>query len=1293
MKRVISFILAIVMVFLTIPPVSFAAQAADFETELRNKGFTESYIPALIALHNAHPKWQFEALKVGESFSTAVANERKHGSKTPGHNQQRIQNYSGNNGKGYYCECSYCKKNGEYVVQEKPNWVSASEYAVSYYLDPRNFLNEEYIFQFESTAYNSAHTQTGVEYILSGTWMYNANITYKDANGNTLTYKNSSGNTVKYSQAIMEAAKNSKMSAYYLASKIVQEVGGTSATAGGASGTSTTYPGIYNYYNINAFTGAADGLKWAAVTGNSWVTNTTCRVRSGPSTDTTELVMLPSGTTVTYISTTEKQPDGYKWINVTVTYGGKTYNGYIREDLLTYKSTASYNRPWTNPYLSIYNGAQWIADNFKTQFTGYLQKFNVNPASGSSMHMNEYMTNVQGAASEAAKTYKAYKNANLLSESIVFTIPVYTDMPVGNLSTPKISSLSNEANGVKISWNTVAGAEKYRVLRKTGNGNWEKLNDTLSNTYVDTTVKSGTRYTYTVCCVSSDSKTVTSAYNEAGKSITYLSAPIISSISADNAGTIISWGKVTGAENYKVFRKVSGGSWTAIGTTTSTSFTDKTATKGTNYSYTVRCISKDGNSYTSGYNTVGKSFTAVSAPVISSLGNINTGVQINWGKVTGAEKYRVYRKTSSTGWVGITDTTSTSFVDTTAKSGTKYIYTVRCVTADGKTYASGYDATGKSITYLSAPQLISVNAETAGNLVKWNAVTGAENYRVFRKVGNGSWMAIGTTTSTSFTDKTAVKGTKYTYTVRCVTKNGSSYTSGYDTAGLSFASLATPVISSLANNNSGVQITWGKVAGGERYRVYRKTSSTGWVGVTDTTSTSFVDTTAKSGTKYIYTVRCVTADGKTFASGYDATGKSITYLSAPKLTSVNAEIAGTLIKWNAVTGAENYRVFRKVGNGSWMAIGTTTSTSFTDKTAVKGTKYTYTVRCVNKNGSSYTSAYDTVGLSFTALGTPSITSLSNETNGVKIVWGQISGAEKYRVYRKTSTTGWVGITDTTSTSFVDTTAKSGTKYTYTVRCVTADGKTYASGYDASGKSITYISAPNLTSVSASNEGVQIKWGAVTGAQNYKVFRKTENGGWTVIGTTAYTNFTDLTAIKGTTYSYTVRCVSKNGSSYTSSYDNTGKSVTAVATVSAKNDMVRVAETQLGNIGGKKFWSWAGYSSRVPWCNIFITWCANELGYYQKGRMPLYWDPRDTMAWFKERELYKNSSYVPKAGDLVFFDEPYMDRRPYHIGLVEKYENGMVYTIEGNSDDSVKRRSYEHNSPHIYGYATPDYGHN
>jgi fibronectin type 3 domain-containing protein len=244
------------------------------------------------------------------------------------------------------------------------------------------------------------------------------------------------------------------------------------------------------------------------------------------------------------------------------------------------------------------------------------------------------------------------------------------------------------------------------------------------------------------------------------------------------------------------------------------------------------------------------------------------------------------------------------------------------------------------VKFVASPTLSKVENVNGGVKVTWKAVSGAVRYRVYHKTASGKWELLGNTTGTSFTDKKVSGGTTYTYTVRCVTADNRSFTSGYNSKGLSIKYIASPELSSVSNAAKGVTVKWSASKGAEKYRVYRKTGSSGWTKLYDTTSTSYTDTSAQSGTTYYYTVRCITANGKSTTSNYNSKGLSIKHIAAPKLSSVSNVAKGVTVKWSASKGAEKYRVYRKTGSSGWTKLADTTSTSYTDKTAKAGTTYT-----------------------------------------------------------------------------------------------------------------------------------------------------------------------------------------------------------------------------------------------------------------------------------------------------------------------------------------------------------------
>ena len=136
-------------------------------------------------------------------------------------------------------------------------------------------------------------------------------------------------------------------------------------------------------------------------------------------------------------------------------------------------------------------------------------------------------------------------------------------------------------------------------------------------------------------------------------------------------------------------------------------------------------------------------------------------------------------------------------------------------------------------------------------------------------------------------------------------------------------------------------------------------------------------------------------------------------------------------------------------------------------------------------------------------------------------------------------------------------------------------------------------------------------------------------------------------------------------------------------------IVEVALTQLGNEGGQPYWSWYGFDGRVEWCACFVSWCADQCGYIESGIIPKFAGCVDGANWFKGNGQWQDRSYEPSAGDIIFFDWE-GDGETDHVGIVEKCENGVVYTIEGNSGDACRQKQYAVGSSVIYGYGIPAY---
>lgn len=715
-KKIYSAILAICVLITTLaalPSNSFAKSYAD---QLRSKGFPESYINDLVSLHNKYPKWDFQPLKTGLNFTAAAKAER-----SP-HSKQLIQRQSSLSS-AYYCSCSSCKKNGKYIPQEGSSWYSASQNAVMHYMDPRNFLDEKHIFQFESTAYNAVQTKAGVETILSPTWMHNSLIHYVTTNGESSKYYNSK---TKYSDAILAAAKKSGMSAYYLASKIVQEVGGAKPIAGGASGQCAPFYGIYNYYNIGAYSGAMDGLEWAAgylrlnenaTIYSDYKNGKPCGKKTGAKAGQYMVWRANAGD---YFRVRLYKDDGGRY-----TTG---ISGYVEKSACRTKYF-NYGRPWTNPYKAIYYGATYIAAGFsKTQNTGYLQKFNVAPGTAEK-HSHEYMANVQAAAAESVTTYNAYKAAKILNGAKTFIIPIYSHMPASTADVSHISTSGTTTTPTTTKPSTTAAAKNQVTgltltdrTRTSLTYKWNKISG-ASKYYIDITNKTkGTHFSKTVTGTGSTLNNLTDTEEYAVRVRAYVKGKYgpysvyntkhclpgkvngakLKSRSA--ASVTLQWSKKPGADGYYIYRYDSKTKKTTKVATIKGNKTTGTVKKlkaNTAYTFQVAAYTVDSKTKIGAKSGKVSTRTLPAKPVITSATSPKSKkIAVKWNKVS-CSGYQVQYSTTKNFKQNFLDfkvsNKSTSTTISTYRAKTTYYVRIRAYRTEGKKKIYSPWSAGKAV--------------------------------------------------------------------------------------------------------------------------------------------------------------------------------------------------------------------------------------------------------------------------------------------------------------------------------------------------------------------------------------------------------------------------------------------------------------------------------------------------------------------------------------------------------------------------------------------------------------------
>lgn len=483
------------------------------------------------------------------------------------------------------------------------------------------------------------------------------------------------------------------------------------------------------------------------------------------------------------------------------------------------------------------------------------------------------------------------------------------------IAPPAISNLQNLENGILLQWKVTAGVSGYNIYRKISLSDaWTQI-DSVSdgdiNRYTDKNVSCGTTYYYAVTSYVGDNAYDTYVTTE---SVNYRTGP---GTSYAKAGTLESGVQVKVDPSYK--KTADGYTWYKI------------HYSGSDYYVASQYLKKQSSA--SGSTTLQesekssyKSIMYLTQVTLTKSENTADGVKISWNKVKGASEYYVYRKGSDGKYtrLGKSSGNTLNYTDKTAESGSTYTYTVRAVSGDS---IGTYKSTS-TIYCLAYPVISSVSNVQNGIHISWNKVKGASEYYLYRKSSDGVYSRLASVSEStlSYTDKKAVNGEKYVYTLRAVNKN--TISAYHSLKGI--VCLSVPVLDKAASKQDGMHISWKSVKGADAYYIYRKTGSGSWqrIGTTNKgTAVSYTDGSAIGGVTYSYTVR---ACKDSFLSGYDSKGlvqrysqSLVNYKTIEKVnyrtgagTSYN--IGGTFNKGTAVKVVANYSV--KADGYTWYKI-------------------------------------------------------------------------------------------------------------------------------------------------------------------------------------------------------------------------------------------------------------------------------------------------------------------------------------------------------------------------------------
>ena len=672
--------------------------------------------------------------------------------------------------------------------------------------------------------------------------------------------------------------------------------------------------------------------------------------------------------------------------------------------------------------------------------------------------------------------------------------------------------------------------------------------------------------------------------------------------------------------------------------------------------------------------------------------------KISWNAVNGADKYWVYRSVDGETFDYYARTDKPSFTDGSTSIGTTYYYAVKAVAVLGGRDVSSGRSTAQSIQCRPAAPSVSIYRASGKPQLKWNAVSGAAKYWVYRSTDGVNFKYYDSTAKTSYTNTSALLGTKYHYRVKAVAVvNGKNVASAYNGTKSLFTTPAAPGVS-IYRVNGKPQLKWSAVTGAAKYWIYRSTDGVNFKYYDSTTGTSYTNCIAASGTEYYYKVKAAAVvNGKDVASDFSNTKSLFTTPAAPSV-SITTSKGKPKLTWKAVKGADKYWIYRSTDGKNFKYYNETDEAGYTNYSTNIGTTYYYKVRAVKTiDGNDHKSDFSAVR-SIQCRPAAVNLSISRSYGKPKLTWDAVADADKYWIYRSTDGKNFKYYDTTTKTSYINSGAAFNTIYCYKVKAVkVVNGRNVVSGSGSAKSVITALAKPSV-SITTSDGKPYISWDAVDGATGYYVFRSTDGKNYSVLGYTTRTNYTNTASNAGTTYYYKVKADNLNTkTAICANSDKTAEKLVEQAKSwlgckESDGSNEEIIDTYNGHepvARGLKL----GYKD--PWCAAFVSACAIKTG--MTDIIPTECGCGTMVKLFKKLGAWdENDGRIPNVGDIIFFDwddSGYGDNDgfPGHVGIVEKVSGTQITVIDGNNkNDAVERRTVQINGRFIRGYGVPKY---
>ena len=535
-------------------------------------------------------------------------------------------------------------------------------------------------------------------------------------------------------------------------------------------------------------------------------------------------------------------------------------------------------------------------------------------------------------------------------------------------------------------------------------------------------------------------------------------------------------------------------------------------------------------------------------PVISYTQSRSDGtIKVKWKKVSDATSYEIYRKEkNSSAAVLIGSTTETSFIDKKATVGTKYYYQVKAIYSNGVEGKISDSVAGRA---LKKTELKYVKSKSSKKMeISWKKVSNASGYYVYRRnesTGKYEQIAkIESGTTTTYIDKVEKNNTKYKYKVQAYNVINGVEGVGAASEVKAARTIAKVSIKSVAaTNDKTLEISWKKVDGATGYIVSRSTKqNSGFKEIATVKSgktTSYKDTTVKSGVEYYYKVEAYRDDAG--QRGYGGKSNAVVGKTIEKtsISHVISKDCNTLeIKWKKIDGAWGYNVKRSTSaNGKYETIATVKGRKnniYKDETVKTDKTYYYKIEVISEINGTKNYSGNSKAVSGKTLNSTKIKTITTEkSKKITLTWKKVSGVTGYQIYRSTSKNGTyekiATVKNAKTTSYTDTSVKAGKTYYYKIRTYKKNGeKTDVSSYSAKQKAKTVKKAAITKISGTSGEKVTLNWDKVSNADGYRIFRSTkETSGFKCIAEIDKADtvkYTDKTVKAGEVYYYKIAAI-------------------------------------------------------------------------------------------------------------------------------------------------------------------------